>query len=110
MDSCSGLAAAGFWRLPQVSPWQSALRQFLLPVTFDVTPLGLRRQSLGRVRLVPWQAVRAYRLRPTGVLLFQRTDPTAIDVVRSLFVPYPDDADELLLAIRLYLQHAVELD
>jgi hypothetical protein len=26
-----------------------------------------------------------------------------------LFVPYPPDEDELLMAVRLYLPHAVEL-
>src|SRR4051812_45375877 len=43
------------------------LWQFLLPVTYEVTQLGLRRYALGRIRLVPWQAVRAYQLRLTGV-------------------------------------------
>ena len=56
-----------------------------------------------------WQAVRAYQLRSTGVVLFQQPDPSAIDLLRSIFIPYPADEDELLCALRDYLSHAVEL-
>jgi len=83
--------------------------QFLVPVTFEICSLGIRRYAFGRVRLVPWHAIRAYQLRTTGVVFFQRPDPTAIDVLSSLFVPYPGDEDEMVLSIRLYLPHAVEL-
>ena len=86
-----------------------ALWSFLLPTTFEVTSAGLRRLALGRIRLVPWQAIRAYQLRATGVLFFQPTDPTALDLPGGLFVPYPQDEDELLVAVRQYLPHAVEL-
>jgi len=85
------------------------LWQFLLPVTYEVTQLGLRRFALGRIRLVPWQAVRAYQLRPTGVVFFQNPNPTSVDLLISLFVPYPEDEDEMLIAVRLYLPHAVEV-
>jgi hypothetical protein len=85
------------------------LWQFLLPVTYEVTPLGLRRYALGRIRLVPWQAVRAYQLRATGVVFFQNANPTRADQLISLFVPYPEDEDEMLVAVRLYLSHATEV-
>jgi hypothetical protein len=83
-----------------------AMWQFLMPVKFEVTTLGLRRYAFGRVRLVPWQAIRAYQLRPTGVVFFQRPNPSKIDLLNSLFVPYPPDADEMLVAVRQYLSHA----
>jgi hypothetical protein len=83
--------------------------QFLLPVAYEVTPLGLRRYAIGRVRLVPWQAIRAYQLRATGAVFFQRPNPTRVDQLISLFVPYPQDEDEMLVAVRLYLPHAVEV-
>jgi hypothetical protein len=83
--------------------------QFLWPVTYEVTSLGIRRYAFHRVRLVPWQAIRAYQLRSTGVVFFQRPAPTALDVLSSWFVPYPPDRDELLVASRLYLPHATEL-
>jgi len=83
--------------------------QFFLPVTFEVTSLGLRRHALSRVRLIPWQAIRAYQLRPTGIALFQRPNPTKLDLLSSLFVPYPHDEDEMLVTVRLYLSHATEL-
>ena len=86
-----------------------ALWQFLLPVTYEICSLGVRRYALGRMRLVPWTAIRAYQLRSTGVVFFQRTDPTAVDLLSSLFVPYPSDEDEVVVAVRLYLPHAVEL-
>ncbi|HEX5472371.1 MAG TPA: hypothetical protein VFW73_10815, partial [Lacipirellulaceae bacterium] len=86
-----------------------ALWQFLLPVTFELCSLGVRRYALGRMRLVPWQAIRAYHLRATGVVFFQQPDPTTIDLLRSLFVPYPADEDEMVVALRLYLPHATEI-
>ena len=85
------------------------LWQFLVPVTYEICSLGVRRYTLGRVRLVPWSAIRGYQLRSTGVLFFQRPDPRAADVLNSLFVPYPGDEDEVVVAVRLYLPHANEL-
>jgi hypothetical protein len=85
------------------------LWQFLLPVEYEIASMGLRRHALRRTRLVPWHAVRAYQLRPTGIVLYQRGNPTKTDLLRSLFVPYPTDEDEMLCAIREHLSHAVEL-
>ena len=87
----------------------AAFWQFLMPVIYEVSPLGIRRYSFRRVRLVPWQAMRAYQLRPTGVVFFQRPAPTKVDLLSSWFVPYPPDSDELVVAVRLYLPHATEL-
>jgi hypothetical protein len=87
----------------------ATLWSFFLPNRFEVTSLGLRRRVFKRIRIIPWQAIHSYQLRSTGVMLYQRPDPIALDLSSSLFVPYPDDADELRVALRLYLPHAVEL-
>lgn len=86
-----------------------AIWSFFLPVTFEITSMGLRRKALRQIRIVLWPTIRAYQLRSTGIALFQRPDPSAFDLASSLFVPYPEDADELVVAVRLYLPHAVEL-
>jgi hypothetical protein len=86
-----------------------ALWQFLLPIKFEICSLGVRRYALGRMRLVPWSAIRAYQLRSTGAVFFQRPHPADIDMLTSFFVPYPSDEDEMVVAVRLYLSHAVEL-
>jgi hypothetical protein len=86
-----------------------AMWQYLLPMTYEINSQGIRRYALGRMRLVPWTAIRAYQLRSTGVVFFQRPDPMSIDLLSSLFVPYPSDEDEVVVALRLYLPHAVEL-
>ncbi len=85
------------------------LRQFLVPTNYEVASLGIRRYVMRHSRLVPWHAVRAYQLRATGVVLYQRSDPTKFDLLRSEFVPYPADPDELIGAIRPHLAHAVEI-
>lgn len=82
---------------------------FWLPVTFEIDSLGLHRRTLGRARLVPWSAIRAYQPRATGIVLFQRPDPMPIDALRSIFLPYAEDEDETLCAVRQYIPHAVEL-
>jgi len=101
----------GGWLLGLVAVAALALAvwQFLLPVTYEISSLGIRRYAIGRMRLVPWTAIRTYQLRTTGIVFFQRNDPTTIDLLNSLFVPYPSDEDEVIVATRLYLQHAVEL-
>ena len=85
------------------------LWQFFVPVRYELGALGVRRTALGRTRLVPWHAVRAYQLRMTGVVLCQHAEPIKIDLLRSLFLPYPTDEDELICALRQHLSHAVEL-
>jgi hypothetical protein len=82
---------------------------FFLPVEYEVAALGLRRRVFGRTRLVPWHAIRAYRLRPSGVVLYQRSAPGLFDALRSMFIPYPTDPDDLLVAMRKYASHATEL-
>jgi hypothetical protein len=87
----------------------ATLWQFFLPVEYEVAAHGLRRRVLGRTRLVPWHAIRAYQLRPSGVVLYQRGDPSRLDLLQSMFVLYPPEADELPLALRHYASHAAEL-
>ncbi len=101
----------GGWLLSLVAVVSLALTvwQYLLPVTFEICSLGVRRYALGRMRLVQWSAIRAYQLRSTGVVFFQRVDPTTIDLLSSIFVPYPSDEDEVVVAVRLYLPHAMEM-
>lgn len=102
---------AGSWLIGIVAVGTVALAfwQFLLPVTYEICSLGVRRYALGRMRLVPWSAIRAYQLRSTGVVFYQRTEPTPADLLSSLFVPYPSDEDEVVVAVRLHLPQAVEL-
>lgn len=85
------------------------LWSYFLPADYEVAPLGLRRRVLNRARLVPWTAVHAYQLRSTGIVVYQRSDPGVADVLRSIFIPYPPEADELLIALRHYASHAIEL-
>ncbi len=86
-----------------------ALWQYLLPVTYEIHSLGVYRHALGRARLLPWHAIRAYQPRSTGIILFQRTSPTPLGAFGSWFVPYAADEDEMLCAIRQHLSHAIEL-
>ncbi|MCI0332914.1 MAG: hypothetical protein L0228_06790 [Planctomycetes bacterium] len=117
--SIVGLASigAGVWYLgggwllttAAVAGLTATCWQFFLPVEYEVVSLGLRRRSFGRTRLVPWHAIRAYQLRPSGVVLYQRSEPTKLDLLRSMFIPNPPDADELLCAIRQHASHALEV-
>jgi hypothetical protein len=86
-----------------------ALWQYFLPVTFEICSLGIRRYALRRMRLVPWQDIGSYQLRLTGIVFFRSPRPIALEILRSLFVPYPNDEDEMIVAVRHYLSHANEL-
>jgi hypothetical protein len=87
----------------------ATLWQFFVPVDYELGSLGVKRTALGRTRLLPWHAVRAYQLRSAGVVLYQHAVPINIDVLRSVFVPYPAEEEELICALRQHLTHAVEL-
>ncbi|HEX2477181.1 MAG TPA: hypothetical protein VHK01_20665 [Lacipirellulaceae bacterium] len=87
----------------------ATLWKFFVPVHYELGSLGLRRSAFGRTTFLAWQAVRAYQVRPTGAVLFSRPDPTAIDLLRCVFVPYPAEEDDALCALREHLTHAVEL-
>lgn len=87
----------------------ATLWQFLLPAEYELNSVGFSREVLGHSRLVPWQAVRAFQPRATGIVFFQRDDPTPIDALRSEFLPYASDEDETLCTVRHFLPHAVEL-
>jgi hypothetical protein len=103
--------AGGGWLLVigAILALATSLRTFLLPTTFEVATLGLRRRTLGRVRIIPWQAIRSYQRRPSGVFLYHNAAPTPLDLLNGLFVPFPDDPEELLIALRLYLPHAIDV-
>lgn len=100
---------SGLLALLAMAGLTATLWQVFVPVRYELGSLGLRRSALGRTSFLAWQAVRAYQLRPTGAVLFTRPDPTAIDLLRSVFVPCPAEEDEALCALRSHLQHAVEL-
>jgi hypothetical protein len=102
-------AAGPVWGVAVAVALLLTLWQFLLPVDYEISPAGCSRQVFGRERLALWGAVRSYQARATGIVLFRRPDPAAIDALGCWFVPYPPDRDEMLAMVRQYLQHAVEL-
>src|SRR4051812_19958531 len=72
---CAGAVVwwlGGGWLLGLIAGASLALAvwQYLLPVTYEFCSLGVRRYTLRRMRLVPWTAIRAYQLRPTGIVFF----------------------------------------
>jgi hypothetical protein len=103
------VGGSGLFALAAVAGLAATLWQFFLPVRYELDSLGLRRFAFGRSRLFPWHAVRAYQLRPTGVVLYQCPEPSKFDLLRSVYIPYPADEDELLCALRENLPHAAEL-
>lgn len=87
----------------------TCLRSFLFPVSYELSATGLQRRAFGRLRLIPWQAIRSYQLRTSGVLCFRRDRPTLLDLPGSLFIPFPTDADDVVSALMQYLSRANEL-
>jgi len=107
--SVAYVAESWVWGVATVFALAATLWQFLLPAEYEINPAGFGRQVLGHRRVVPWQAVRAFQPRVTGIVLFQRDDPAPIDALRSEFLPYASDEDETLCTVRHFLPHAVEL-
>ena len=89
-----------------------SLVRFLLPQEYIAHSGGFQRLWFGRVgaeRIRSWQALRAYQLRATGLALFDRFPRVPLHVLRGQFLPYGNDPDELLCAIREFAPHAEEL-
>lgn len=105
------IAAGGSWLLAALTAvgLSISLWSFFVPLSYELTSLGFRRAAFGRIRSVPWHTVRAYHRRTTGVVLYQQFEPTKMDLLRSIFLPYPADEDEMICTLRQYLPHAVEL-
>lgn len=106
--------AVGSWLMGMaaLAALVAALATYFLPVRYELHAGGFRSSVLGRFggwRLVPWRAIRCYQPRATGILLFRRPDPIPPDSFHAHFLPYDDDPDELLCAVRQYLPHAEEL-
>lgn len=111
----AAIATAAYWSGSWLTAFVGAfglsatLWQFFVPVEYEIAATGLRRTALGRTRHIPWLAIRACQFRPTGVVLYQRHDPGRIDLLRSLFVPYPRDTGAADDALRRALANTIEL-
>ena len=89
-----------------------SLVRFLLPTEYVVHSGGFQRIWVGRFghhRLRAWAPVRSYQSRATGVLLYRQPNPRPLDVLRAEFLPFGNDPDELLCALREFASHAEEL-
>lgn len=82
---------------------------FFVPIEYEVTPIGIRRRIANRTRMLPWHAIRAYQIRNSGIVLYQRTGPASIDLLRSMFIPFPSDPKELISALRTHASHAADV-
>jgi len=103
------LGSSAILALAAVVGLSVTLWSFLLPVHYEIAPIGIRRRVLNRTRLVPWYAIRAYQLRDSGIVLYQHSKADSLELLQSLFVPFPPEGDELLVTVRLYASHAIQL-
>jgi hypothetical protein len=87
----------------------ATLWQYFVPTHYEIGSQGLRRTALGRSRLVPWHAIRAHQLRTNGVIFYQRPNPTTLDLIRGVFLPFPANEDDVICSLRQNLSHTVEL-
>jgi hypothetical protein len=75
----------------------------LLKATYRLGPYGVERIVFGRLQRIPWRAIRAVRIVDQGVFLFDTREPTPVDVLRAVFVPFGPHREGVLARLEFYL-------
>jgi hypothetical protein len=66
-----------------------------LPVQFEFGPRGIAQNYLGRRQRVAWRDIVRCEFQPRGLLLHATDDTTAVGAMRSIFVRYPPQHEQL---------------
>lgn len=80
----------------------TAMWRFFVPVHYHLGREGISIESLGRRRWIAWKEIRSYEIRAAGILLFTSTEPTGLDLLRSLYLPCGDHLPEVLGLLKHY--------
>lgn len=75
----------------------------LLNATYRMGPYGVERLVFGRLQRIPWRAIRAVRVVDQGVFLFDTRQPSGVDTLRAVFVPFGPHRDAVLARLEFYL-------
>ena len=76
----------------------------LLPQRYELSNVGVRHVVLGRVRLIPWAAIRRYTIHATGVVLLPDDQVIGLSPLRGLFLPWSGKRQEILAHLEYHLQ------
>jgi len=79
------------------------LARFLLPVTWEIGPTGIRRRRWGRRRQIPWPAVGRYEIHTDGVLLLPEADGRPLESLRGVYLGWGPQRDAVLAQLEFYL-------
>lgn len=94
---------AWYWSLAASLTVVIAMWRYLLPITFEVTPRGLKQESFIQTASTGWADIHAVRQCSSGVLLLPGEEDTPLDALRGLFLPWGPHRTELLQLVSLYL-------
>ena len=86
-----------------ISMWR-----FFLPVDFEFGVRGVDQVVLGRRRHRPWASIHAYKTCLDGVLLLPCRDFCLMDMLFSLYLPWPGHRGEVLAQLREHLGEPLE--
>ena len=78
----------------------------LLPQRIELSSTGIRHVVLGRVRLIPWTAIRRYTVHATGVVLLPDDQVIGLSPLRGLFLPWNGKRQEIQAHLEYHLQSA----
>lgn len=77
-----------------------------LPVTFDFGQRGIVQTCWKRQRRIPWPQVARYEVLAHGVLLSADADRTVLSPLRSIYVRWNKQKDELLEQLDFFLSES----
>jgi len=87
-----------------------ALWRFFLPVTFELNEYGVEQTLLGRAVRIPWQSIREYRPRQSGVLLVPRGEHSAMAAFSGTFLPFGTHREQVLRYAEHFLRPIIPSD
>lgn len=82
----------------------AALWRNWLPIHVSLSAAGIRERCLGIERRIGWTAIRAYEIRPYGLLLFPDDRLTRVAPLRGLYLHWGNRKAEVLAVVDYYLQ------
>jgi hypothetical protein len=74
-----------------------------LPARYDVNAGGVTRTVLGRSRRVAWSMIGTVERCPQGVLALRDVEPSTLERMRALYIPYGAHKTDLLASFDYYL-------
>jgi hypothetical protein len=97
------LSGSGAMGLLSFAALAVSLWRYWIPVVYEFGPRGVAEFVLTRRRRISWRAIARYEVRRRGVLLLADAGHSPLAPLRSLYIRWGRQREELLAIVEYYL-------